>query len=176
MPALTGGSIAIALAATIYLVLGGRLIRSIYLWNNIAKIPTEKATKALSSLDINFEQVSYYGEKLHYVNPSGLLNFPGPGLSDEVCISSRHLDKEIELCYWVEKRELQVSDPYYPKALPKCQGKVNCPYQKSVPVGIQAKFYPQHGLAPTIIPSSVDSKLALYNSSELSKVNYEIVD
>ncbi|KAJ9070760.1 hypothetical protein DSO57_1004352 [Entomophthora muscae] len=176
MSVLTGASIAVALAGTIYLALGFTIVRSLYFWSSIAMTPTEKATKTISSLDINFERVGYNGDKLHYANPSGLLNFPGPDLSDEVCISSRYLDKEIELCYWVEKRELQVSDPYYPKGLPECRGKANCPLKKSVPVGIQAKFYPQHGLASTIIPSSIDSKLALYNSSKLSKVKYEIVD
>ncbi|KAJ9072439.1 hypothetical protein DSO57_1027497 [Entomophthora muscae] len=83
------------LAAAIYLALGFTIAINLYFWNNIAMAPTEKATKTISSLGINFERVGYNGEKLHYVSPSGLLNFPGPGLLDEVCISSRYLDKEI---------------------------------------------------------------------------------
>ncbi|KAJ9070756.1 hypothetical protein DSO57_1004348 [Entomophthora muscae] len=169
---MSGLKIVLVLAAIAYIALGVCMVRMCLFWNYLDALPLNKATKKVS-YNINFEKAKYGGDIQHYANQTVLLNFPGQAISQKVCIATKHFSKDLELCFWIVKQELLVSDPYYPKLMPVCQQKTSCLFKRPVPVGIQPWFYPQSGLATTLISQKIDSKLALYNSSELSEVYYK---
>ncbi|KAJ9087527.1 hypothetical protein DSO57_1032429 [Entomophthora muscae] len=172
MPALTGFFAVFAIILIAYITINISIFNKIAFWKNLNTLPSTETTKEVSSFNINFAHVGYNGDINHYTNPSGLLNFPGPDLSDEVCTKAKYLQRDLGLCFRVEKRAILVSDPYYPATISNCDGTRQCLLQKAVPAGIQIQFSPRHGLAPTLIPSAIDAKLALYNASALSLVNH----
>ncbi|KAJ9070761.1 hypothetical protein DSO57_1004353 [Entomophthora muscae] len=157
------------IAAVIHISQGINIVRSILFWKNLAMSPSAKAT-ALPSATINLKHVGCNGDMMHYKTMANLENFPDK--SDEVCTSAKYLQRDLGLCFRVEKRAILVSDPYYPAIISNCDGTRQCLLQKAVPAGIQLQFSPRHGLAPTLIPSAIDAKLALYNASALSLVNH----
>ncbi|KAJ9078661.1 hypothetical protein DSO57_1004286 [Entomophthora muscae] len=133
-----------------------------------------KATLNVSSLNINFKHVGYSGLEGDYEYPRNLLNFPG--ISEEKCVTVKYMKKDVDFCFLVQEREMVLSDPYYPKGLPVCKGNVKCHLHADVVVGVPVQFYPQSGLAPTIIPAFLDPKLSLYNAAESSKVYYTVLE
>ncbi|KAJ9070753.1 hypothetical protein DSO57_1004345 [Entomophthora muscae] len=166
----TGVAAFIGLITGAYIVLVVGLVSYVISGDYLDAVPSLKVTKDLRSLDIDFKRANFSGDIQHYANQTALLSFPGPGISEEACMSAEYFAGDLNLCFWVGKRQLLVSDPYYPKGTPDDESEAGL--LASVPAGIPSQFHPKLGLAHTLIPLNIDPKLALYNASELYQVNY----
>ncbi|KAJ9059940.1 hypothetical protein DSO57_1036302 [Entomophthora muscae] len=173
MVAITSVTVFLLFTAIAYLGLGVGIYDSVIFWRSLDAVPSVKTTKKVPSLDIDFKSVNSSDNIMYFKNQLALLNYPGPGISEKVCESTIYFDKHIDLCFWIVKRELLVSDPYYPRLKTHCKHEKRCPLKQRVPVGIPAQFYPQSGLASKIIPLKIDSSLAHYNSLQLFEVTYK---
>ncbi|KAJ9061117.1 hypothetical protein DSO57_1037407 [Entomophthora muscae] len=101
------------------------------------------------------------------------LDFLGPRLFKSVCFPATLISSNTELCFWIEKSSLLISDPYYPEEELQCIRSNRCYFQLHLKLANKDMFLPSSGIASTTIPQHIHTKPQLNATSSSPKLPYD---
>lgn len=152
-----------------YLVIILSIINHQALWSRVPKAPPAygQITDEVSPASLHFGKFHWIGSKFR-TDPTALkasLRYPGTALFKRVCQRARYHARDQQLCFWVERRSLLISEPYFPAKEITCNGHRQCLVSTQVPPSSRGCFLPATGVAATTIPQAITRDLPSNGSS-----------